>query len=98
MYSANCACTWPPAKASGRWGPAHILFAKVHILAVGLLGPDAVTTFANLYKGITYLIRCVPAGLHLPKEGIFSLICTKMSHGPAVTGELGLYTMVSWSW
>lgn len=57
MYSANFACTWPPAKAKvGDGDPAHILFAKVYILAVGFLGPDAGTTFANLYKGITYLI------------------------------------------
>lgn len=78
---------------SRQWNLAHTLFAMLCILAVSLLYTEAGVPFVNLYKSIVYMIRCMPEGLHSPREMPFFfsfLICTKMPYGPALTLGLGL--------
>lgn len=56
---------------SRQWNPAILLFAKLCILAVGLLCLEAGVPFANSYKGFVYLIIYMPSGLNSPKEVTF---------------------------
>lgn len=71
--SANCAYT-ASRQGKSRHGIQLIsLFAKLCILTMGLLCPETRANLykSNLYKSIVYLIRCVPVGLHSPRETPF---------------------------
>lgn len=81
MYSANCAYTQLLAKAKAGNVIQIILFAKLWLLAVGLLCPEARAPFAYLYKSIAYLINVCLQGcihpkrhliLHLHKDAVWA--------------------------
>lgn len=71
VCSADCAYTRFLGKTKVGDGIQLIPFVKLYILAVELLCLEAGVPFANSYKGIVYLIRCVPAGLHSPEDITF---------------------------
>lgn len=73
MCSVDCAYTGLLGKTKVGDGIQLIPFVKLYVLAVELLCLEAEGPFANSYKGIIYLIRCVPAGLHSPKDVTFFL-------------------------